>query len=133
MTLTNLTSTLEARGVRLSLRLVVDAPRGAITPELRDALTAHKPLLLHRLGREAAWGVLSAQRWGQAQGDPEPGIDIDPGTPTPTAEALGRIMVQGAADPYAAAEREAIQNEADCPEHRPLVYAGTPLYTIPRG
>jgi hypothetical protein len=52
--------------------------------------------------------------------------------PTPTAEAVGRIMAQGAraADPNAAAEREAIRHEADCPEHgRPYKHRMLPTTT----
>jgi hypothetical protein len=38
-------------GVRLSLRLVVDAPAGVMTPEVIDALKAHKPRLLASLAQ----------------------------------------------------------------------------------
>ena len=54
---------LRARGVVLEAagdRLRVDAPRGAITPELREALTAHKAEVLALLAvpdKEIAWRV----------------------------------------------------------------------------
>jgi hypothetical protein len=92
MTLHELLAALDAGGVSLSLRLVVDAPRGVLTEELKAALLAHKPLLLARLGRTAEWEYLSTLHWGPALEDqPEAG---DP-------------------DPYALAERRAIQMEDD--------------------
>jgi hypothetical protein len=90
MTLPDLIAALDARGVRLSARLVVDAPAGVLTPELRDALAAHKPLLLQRIVRGMVWAELSGWRWGPALPD--------------TAAIDGP-------DPYAAAERAAIQAE----------------------
>jgi hypothetical protein len=42
---------LDRLGVRLSLRLVVDAPAGVMTEELRAALGCHKPALLVMLAR----------------------------------------------------------------------------------
>src|SRR5271166_6958992 len=90
MTLPELMDALEARGVKLSLRLVVDAPRGVVTDQIKTALAAHKPTLLARLGRDAQWEQLAAQRWGPALNDPTP---------------------EGAPDSYAIAEREAIQTE----------------------
>jgi hypothetical protein len=77
MTLPDLISALDAQGVRLSAHLMVDAPRGALTPELRDALAAHKALLLGRVVQELVWAELSTWRWGPAKGDPTPGIVID--------------------------------------------------------
>lgn len=76
MTLADLAATLEANGVRLGARLVVDAPAGVLTDELRAALTAHRSLLLQRVAREAAWNELSTWRWGGA--DEAPGIDRIP-------------------------------------------------------
>jgi hypothetical protein len=165
MTLIDLITALDARGVRLSARLVVDTPAGALTPELREALSAHKSALLARLVgagverpiREAgtyagtiyqeglgtpgapcllrvrrtvpmpagatggpatiatcilwpdgALPALSALRWGPARDDPEPGSDID--HPKVTRPSAAR---QAAADPYAIAEREAIQSEGN--------------------
>jgi len=73
MTLPELMDALEARGVKLSLRLVVDAPRGVMTDQIKAALAAHKPTLLARLGRDAQWEHLASQRWGPALNDqPEP-------------------------------------------------------------
>ena len=46
MTLPELQSCLDHLGVTLSLRLVVDAPAGVLTPEVRSALADHKPALL---------------------------------------------------------------------------------------
>jgi hypothetical protein len=76
MTLPDLMVALETLGVKLSLRLVVDAPRGALTEEMRTALVAHKPMLLARLGREAEWAYLSTMRWGPALIDGNPGGDF---------------------------------------------------------
>jgi len=69
MTLPELVEALEARDIKLSLRLVVDAPRGVMTDEIKTALAAHKPALLARLGRNAHWEQLAAQRWGPAASD----------------------------------------------------------------
>ena len=66
MTLSELVETLDVRDVKLSLRLIVDAPRGALTDQTKSALAAHKPSLLARLGKQAEWEHLSAQRWGPA-------------------------------------------------------------------
>jgi hypothetical protein len=52
MTVDSLIQTCEALGIKLALkggdsdRLVVDAPKGALTPSLRDELTARKPQLI---------------------------------------------------------------------------------------
>ncbi len=67
MTLAELVEALEARDIKLSLRLVVDAPRGEMTDQIKTALAAHKPALLARLGRDAEWEHLAAQRWGPAR------------------------------------------------------------------
>jgi hypothetical protein len=61
------------------------------------------------------WDELSAWRWGPAAGDPAPGVD-NPGRPF-DPEALARAM---AADPDAAAEREAIQAGERDEEHRAI-------------
>jgi hypothetical protein len=92
MTLHDLLEALNARDVRLSLRLVVDAPRGVLSEQFKAALIAHKPTLLARLGREAQWESLAALRWGPAND-----------TQTDAAE--------NGPDPYAKAEREAIRSE----------------------
>ena len=46
MTLPELRACLDRLGVRLSVRLVVDAPVGVLTPEVKAALADHKPALL---------------------------------------------------------------------------------------
>ena len=91
MTLSELVETLDVRGVKLSLRLMVDAPRGALTDQIKSALAAHKPSLLARLGKQAEWEHLSAQRWGPALNHPIHETDV--------------------ADSHAVEERLAIQNE----------------------
>jgi hypothetical protein len=68
MTCSELQSHLDLLGVRLSLRLVVDSPAGALTPEVRAALVSHKNTLLALLARA----------------DPEPGL---PSTPWPPRSA----------------------------------------------
>jgi TubC N-terminal docking domain len=111
MTLPELVEALEAGGVKLSLRLVVDSPRGVMTDQIKTALAAHKPTLLARLGRDAQWEQLAAQRWGPALNDPTPGIIID----RPLSQDPDRLKAafEGTDrnDPYALAEREAIQIE----------------------
>src|SRR5713226_10762657 len=56
MTARNLLSELREKGVEVKTsgddRLVIDAPKGAITPELRSALAAHKVELLEILKSE---------------------------------------------------------------------------------
>ena len=81
MTMHDLTTCLDKLGVALSLRLVVDAPRGVLTPEIREALADFKPLLLVHLAREEQWESLRHERWGPGLDDGEPGIII----PTETA------------------------------------------------
>ena len=102
MTLPELLHALAARGVKLSPRLVVDSPQGAVTDELQTALAAHKPSLLARLGRDAQWEVLAAQRWGPALQEPQ--------------RAAGGTTLGSCPDRYTEEERIAIQNE----------YPGTP-------
>ena len=80
MTLPELVETLKVRGVKLSLRLVVDAPRGVMTDEIKAALVAHRGALLARLGRDAQWEQLAAQRWGPALSDPTHVTVLDPGS-----------------------------------------------------
>ena len=55
-------------------RLVVDAPAGVVTTELRAALAVHKALILERLIRDEQRARLVDVRWGGA--DDEPGIDV---------------------------------------------------------
>jgi hypothetical protein len=62
-----------------------------------------------------AWEELAVWRWGPARDDPEPGIIIDrPGVARPLAAR------QAAADPYAIAERLAIQAEGQPSGDRPV-------------
>ncbi len=89
MTLPELSCRLDELGVLLSVRLVVDAPRGVLTPEITDALKDHKPLLLVWLSREAQWEALRHLRWGPAIDDPTPGI-IAP-APAPRTRDRERI------------------------------------------
>jgi hypothetical protein len=74
---------LDRLGVKLSLRLVVDAPAGVLTPEIKAALAAHKPALLEMLAvvddrpagpppadrgwrqSVATWPVDWRERWGR--------------------------------------------------------------------
>jgi TubC N-terminal docking domain len=49
MTLDALAVALDALGVKLTLRVVVEAPAGVLTPEIREALKTHKPGLVARL------------------------------------------------------------------------------------
>src|SRR5262245_42412601 len=49
MTLPELQACLVRLGIKLSLRLRVDAPAGVLTEELKAALAAHKPALLSLL------------------------------------------------------------------------------------
>jgi hypothetical protein len=51
MTFPELLACVDRLGIRLSLRLVVDAPAGVITQELLDALLTHKPALLALLAQ----------------------------------------------------------------------------------
>ena len=49
MTLSELMDALDVRGIRLAVRLVVDAPSGSITPEIRRSLADHKSAIITRL------------------------------------------------------------------------------------
>src|SRR4051794_35649655 len=108
MTLPELTTCLDALDIRLSLRLVVDARRGAVTPEVKAALQAHRSALLVRLARDTQWAELTALRWGPAVGDPEPGIIID--RPDPARKLAAP---QAADDPDTIAGRLTIQAESE--------------------
>jgi hypothetical protein len=76
MTLPELAATLDTRRISLTARLVVDAPAGVMTPELRAALEKHKPRLLLALAQELLWNELARQRWSNQRADPTPDIDI---------------------------------------------------------
>src|SRR5262249_50730441 len=116
----DLITALDASGIRLAARLVVDAPAGAMTPELREALAEHKALLLQRVVRGMVWAELSTWRWGGA--DAAPGID-HPGRPT-----RGRRK-QSCKAPYrsidvdstpALCDNQGPEAGADCSHARPL-------------
>lgn len=51
MTLAELLDAITSNGIKLGLRLVVDAPAGVMTDAIRSALVEHKPHLLAKLGR----------------------------------------------------------------------------------
>jgi hypothetical protein len=110
VTLPDLAATLDDLGVRLSVRLVVDAPRGVLSEEIKTALSAHKVLVLQRVVRELVWAELSTCRWGPVAADPTPGIIID--RPDP-ARRVAAFEAADRHDSYAVAEREAIQAEAE--------------------
>jgi len=61
---------INARDVRLALKLVVSAPPGVMTDEIRAALAEHKPHLLAKLVRDAQWAALSQERWEPALNPP---------------------------------------------------------------
>lgn len=71
MNLPELLADLESRGVKLSVRLVVDAPNGALTAEHKAALAEYKSPLLVTLAKEHQWNELAPQRWGPALGSKE--------------------------------------------------------------
>jgi hypothetical protein len=75
MTLPDLMHALDAAGVRIDFRLTVDAPAGAVTPEVKAALAEHRLALVAALVREAQWKALGAERWGPGLDHDEPGID----------------------------------------------------------
>jgi hypothetical protein len=69
MNLAELYRVIDSGGYRLTARLVVDAPYGVVTPEIRAALAAYKPLILQRLVSETERGELG--RWrGAARRSP---------------------------------------------------------------
>ena len=64
MTLPELVEALEARDIKLSLRLVVDTPRGVLTDAIKTALAAHKPASWHASG-----GMPNGNTWPPGAGD----------------------------------------------------------------
>jgi hypothetical protein len=80
MTLPALHSCLDRLGIKLSLKLVVDAPIGVMTEAVRVALVNHKPALLALL---AGVESLAPRQWesfgGQGLGisDSSPAIVVD--------------------------------------------------------
>ncbi len=102
----------------LAARAPGNSPRGR-TPEpfndWTEAAQAGFNLRLWwaaRLGRETLWRELAALRWGPARDDPTPGIIID--RPLSEDAVYRKAMFEGAdrTDPYAVAERLAIQKAA---------------------
>ena len=98
MTLPDLQAGLDRLGVVLSARgdrLVIDAPAGALTPEIKAALATHKPALLARLADPpwsprrppavveeiGGWPIPWRQRWGELCNAFE-----DEGVPFPESE-----------------------------------------------
>jgi hypothetical protein len=76
MTLPELQARLDRLGVQLTLRLVVDAPAGVLTAEIKTSLAAHKPRLLAML----------AGADDQVKPQPQPAVAKTltvPATPTP--------------------------------------------------
>ncbi|MGE5755630.1 MAG: hypothetical protein ACM35G_07925 [Planctomycetaceae bacterium] len=70
--------------------------------------SAPDALPLELFGPPPHWPVLAAERWGPSVGDPAPGIIID----RPDHDRMRATSDSAArADPYAAAEREAIRAE----------------------
>jgi hypothetical protein len=67
MTLADLLTGLESVGIRLRVRLVVEAPLGVVTPQFRAAIEKHKPLLMYRLAQQGACEELATWRWAGAQ------------------------------------------------------------------
>jgi hypothetical protein len=119
MTLAILIATLDARGVRLSVRLVVDAPRGVLTPEIKAALADHKSLLLLRLAREDQWEALRDERWGQGICDPTPGIDY-PGRPR-NPDTCARAKAATDSVPPSAADPTTSPNPMDASSARAIM------------
>jgi hypothetical protein len=95
---------LDRLGVKLSLRLVVDAPAGVMTEEVMAALAAHKLRLLAMLGGEspapwpprpaelASWPIAWREKWGRLANALQ-----DQGVPWPGARATGVRSHQGRA------------------------------------
>ncbi|MGO8900534.1 MAG: hypothetical protein ACLQU5_19630 [Isosphaeraceae bacterium] len=103
MTLPELLQALDTLGASLSLRLVVQVPRGLMTDELKAALIAHKPWLLDRLGRSALLEELSRQQGGPPAKDPD--------------HRKAPLLAADSLDIHAPAEREAVQGENQRGEH----------------
>src|SRR4051812_28706411 len=107
MNLPELLAILEAEGVGLSAdassgRVVVDAPRGVMTVELKAALLVHKPWLLAHLARQAPREEVGGRTSGASTHEPG---RID----RPNLELCGSTFE--AADPHALAGRGAAGGE----------------------
>jgi hypothetical protein len=114
MNLSDLESCLDRLGIKLSLRLIVDAPCGAMTSELKRALAIHKPDLLARLiGMEfqsetaslVPSGAPGWQHSGPGIADPIADGAIEPPVPSTSFKELGAADL---VDDYAREERAAI-------------------------
>jgi hypothetical protein len=53
----DLPALLASRGIRLGYRLTLDAPKGAVDPELRCQLEQFKPVLVEALARAELAGI----------------------------------------------------------------------------
>jgi hypothetical protein len=67
--LPDLMASLDALGVKLSVELRVDAPRGIMTPALREVISEVKTPLLVELTRRRQWRELQPLRWGGSTPD----------------------------------------------------------------
>jgi hypothetical protein len=75
MTLPELETTLANRGVRL-VRLVVDAPRGVLTPEIKAALATHKSALLRQLSGSSPAAPPVDDHPPEVDGEVHHGLDL---------------------------------------------------------
>jgi hypothetical protein len=77
-------------GVILDVRLVVEAPPGVITPDIRAALAARKWALTARIAREAIRWDRSARRCDPGLEDETRGLGVRPDEPLagPTARPI---------------------------------------------
>lgn len=82
MTLPELLACADALGIRLDLRLVVDAPEQTLTPAVREGLAMYKIPLMVKMARDRQWEVLRVQRWGDPA-DESAGIESVGGCPSP--------------------------------------------------
>jgi hypothetical protein len=113
MNLPELQTCLDRLRVKLSLRLVVDAPVGAMTAEIRAARVNHKPGLLARLAGAEFQSKSTSRDLPELDCErSEPGIGhvtlgraFDPPSEPTSIAALG---VVDPADAYACLERAAI-------------------------
>src|SRR5438094_153374 len=109
MTLEALTATLAELGVKLSIRLVVDAPRGVMTPEISAALQAHKTALQARLASTDVRGdphpsappqADGATSWDEpSRGQWEPTLDPEPGIISDRPDPDHRLALEAQAVP----------------------------------
>src|SRR5437867_1857318 len=141
MTASSLLSQLRELGVEIKVsaddRLVIDAPRGAITPELRSALASHKPELLQILkadqtakvaattpGPQEPVAAVSAGKTGPSRSAEAPALE----TQAPSAgsgeisrleaELLGLRSAEAARRAEVEAERAAAENALQLEQER---------------